>query len=189
MKKTKLITGGIIGLTFLLNTSLASAIVDGCNVSTSCQELGYKKQTCDNSIKCPFDPSYAYCQAETKYGITSSWACYDHTLKPVGIKIEYGSTVCVELEENSASFSGATSDCKEKGWYLPSLTELKIIYENKDTINRYIESNDGETLYQKLRSSNQADSQYSHYLLDMKEGTTTTGSSGSRYHFRCLKKF
>ncbi|MFI3241523.1 MAG: hypothetical protein R3Y43_03040 [Alphaproteobacteria bacterium] len=61
MNKIKIITGGTIGLTFLLNSGMSSA-TDTCTVASNCAELGYTETSCEgNSIKCPFDTSKMYC--------------------------------------------------------------------------------------------------------------------------------
>ncbi|MFI3242062.1 MAG: hypothetical protein R3Y43_05795 [Alphaproteobacteria bacterium] len=62
MKKTKIITGGIIGLAFLLNAGISLA-ADNCSVSTSCASLGYitEASNCQRGVHCPFDSSKVAC--------------------------------------------------------------------------------------------------------------------------------
>ncbi|MFI3242089.1 MAG: hypothetical protein R3Y43_05935 [Alphaproteobacteria bacterium] len=72
MNKTKIITGGIIGLTILLNAGVSLA-ADSCNVSTSCEDLGYTSSISDCStrnVKCPFNSSKVACLDEK---ISNGW--------------------------------------------------------------------------------------------------------------------
>ncbi|MFI3242057.1 MAG: hypothetical protein R3Y43_05770 [Alphaproteobacteria bacterium] len=65
MNKTKLITGGTIGLTFLLNANITLA-TDTCAVTSSCEALGYTKSAsnCTEYVKCPFNTSLVACTKE-----------------------------------------------------------------------------------------------------------------------------
>ncbi|MFI3242052.1 MAG: hypothetical protein R3Y43_05745 [Alphaproteobacteria bacterium] len=58
----RIITGGTIGLTFLLNANITLA-TDSCSVSASCEELGYTDtdSDCDNYLICPFDKTQVFC--------------------------------------------------------------------------------------------------------------------------------
>ncbi|MFI3242348.1 MAG: hypothetical protein R3Y43_07265 [Alphaproteobacteria bacterium] len=110
MNKTKIITGGTIGLTFLLNANIIFA-AESCAVASSCEELGYKKTVSDcgeSGLRCPFDTDKMYCG--TKYGIIDK-LCYEND-EIVGVQI--GDTnKCISLIDayysrpNSKWYGGA----------------------------------------------------------------------------------
>ncbi|MFI3241008.1 MAG: hypothetical protein R3Y43_00400 [Alphaproteobacteria bacterium] len=80
MNRIKLITGGTIGLTFLLNVGITFA-ADSCEVASSCEELGYTETSCTlgvSSIKCPFDSSKMYCD-KIGSGIVGDY-CYQNDI-------------------------------------------------------------------------------------------------------------
>ncbi|MFI3241026.1 MAG: hypothetical protein R3Y43_00490 [Alphaproteobacteria bacterium] len=97
MNKTKLITGGTIGLTFLLNSGISLA-TDTCTISTSCEDLGYTETSCEgNSIKCPFDTSKMYCGYVAPLNGIIDGNCYEND-ELVGVQIG-DTSYCISLEE------------------------------------------------------------------------------------------
>ncbi|MFI3241782.1 MAG: hypothetical protein R3Y43_04370 [Alphaproteobacteria bacterium] len=93
MNKTKIIAGGTIGLTLLLNANITFA--DACAVASGCEELGYTETKCIGShLKCPFDLTKLFCSGAT--GIFDG-NCYENN-QLVGVQI--GDTnFCISLEE------------------------------------------------------------------------------------------
>ncbi|MFI3241544.1 MAG: hypothetical protein R3Y43_03145 [Alphaproteobacteria bacterium] len=97
MNKTKIITGGVMGLTFLLNANISFA--DTCVVASNCEELGYTDTNCiGNALKCPFDTSKMFCSGAT--GIFDG-ICYESN-KVVGVQV--GNTnLCLSVEVTDPS--------------------------------------------------------------------------------------
>ncbi|MFI3241984.1 MAG: phage tail protein [Alphaproteobacteria bacterium] len=171
MNKTNIITGGIIGLTFLLNVGIASA-VDNCNVSASCEDLGYTMKatqcTTGKMIKCPFNPVYAICQSasavgDLKYSLRSS----DHD----GWLLCNGSTYSVsEYPELSAvlgsNFGGAGKRPNYYGMYLQARTGTSI-----SSLDNVIEAG-LPNIYGKFRT-----------LMRMSNSTTLTATGPFTYAY------
>ncbi|MFI3241983.1 MAG: hypothetical protein R3Y43_05395 [Alphaproteobacteria bacterium] len=93
----KIITGGTIGLTFLLNANISLA-TDSCAVASNCEELGYTETSCTfgfSSIKCPFDSSKMHCD-KIGTGISNGY-CYENN-ELVGVQIA-DTNYCISLDE------------------------------------------------------------------------------------------
>ncbi|MFI3241630.1 MAG: hypothetical protein R3Y43_03600 [Alphaproteobacteria bacterium] len=131
MNRRKIITGGVMGLTFLLNANISFA--DTCAVASNCEELGYTDTNCiGNALKCPFDTSKMFCSGAT--GIFDG-ICYESN-KVVGVQIG-DSSVCLSLVEtvnNTYSWSEAMGI---------SSTYDTTLYEGDETSSSYCKTNYG----------------------------------------------
>jgi hypothetical protein len=74
----------------------------------------------------------------------------------------------LSTEETSASWSGAKSWCSSYGdgkWYLPSANDLKVIYNNKSTLNKTLTMCGGTTLGASVYwSSSEYNNSYAYYV-------------------------
>ncbi|MFI3241641.1 MAG: hypothetical protein R3Y43_03655 [Alphaproteobacteria bacterium] len=100
----RIITGGTIGLTLLLNVNISFA-AESCAVATSCDELGYTMNV-DDCVKgepylvCPFDVNKANCRHKYCYGVYS-WEVNDTSKEITGVRIP-NVNLCLSLIEGSS---------------------------------------------------------------------------------------
>ncbi|MFI3241961.1 MAG: hypothetical protein R3Y43_05280 [Alphaproteobacteria bacterium] len=134
MNKRKIITGGAIGLTFLLNAGIALA-TDSCAISTSCEDLGYlmNETNCSGfvSIKCPFDKTKLFCDTTVPCDINTIYntdgTCSKTYLSgktPKGIIVSKSSTAYY-LWPLTRTYSSIT--CSWKGRYSSSDSCTSVI--------------------------------------------------------------
>lgn len=109
-------------------------------------------------------------------------------------KTYYSTGKVVSVGETSASWSNAKSWCSNygSGWYLPSLEELKVVYNNKSSINRTLSALGKTTLgnlYYWSSTSGSLTDYYYYLRFDTGKSNSTWDDNNNPCSARAVKRF
>ena len=100
-------------------------------------------------------------------------------------------TKIVSVKETSQSWDSAKTWCSNygTGWYLPSLDELRVVYNNKSTINSTLSAGGYTTLGTSSYWSSTEGSSYYAYRLNFSYGDSSSSSKSNTFNVRAVLVF